>query len=177
MIDIQRPTIVEPWHPDLLSKKFFEELFKSNMNGNRFIEINPTDVRGLNGGTSKPPFNVGEIIKTRKTNSEFGVILETYLVEKWNIQSINDPIKARPYSYDLMCVIKWANKNIFKLDKKQETQIVPFGTIQSASSEIQSLKLKIESSQRKLALMEADVKPLMEFYSEFSKSNNLLMPA
>lgn len=166
MTVLKRPMIVEPWHPDLLSRKFIEELFSglTTNESRRFIEVNPSDIRG-----NPPLIKVGEIVKSKSPQN--GVVLETYLVERWlnrkgGTWSADQIIAARPNSYEQHCLVKWLPKKRLK-DTFSEALIVPASSLQSISKEVDALRAKTEASLKKLKALEEGSDILASYYKEF----------
>jgi hypothetical protein len=164
--EMKRPTIVEPWHPDILSRKFLDDMFAGRMDARRYIDINPNDMRGL-PVMVKP----GNIVKMRRSSgSAMGVVLETYLAEVWQNRNTEKIAQARPQAYDLMCMIKWTAKRRTKAEAGIDAEMISAGMLTVVSDESKQLKVKIQELQKKLLQVESSFGALNEYYAEFIKS-------
>lgn len=131
--------IVEAWHPDIISKDFVSNLFsgKNKYEAKRYVEKNPCDVRG-----APVAFVAGEWVG-HKNKTIQGVVLETYLTERWVNKDGKYSLKGRPHQYELSCLVKWAPK-LRPKNSLPETEIISATSLKSISTQIKLLESKLK---------------------------------
>ncbi len=140
---MSKTQIVEPWHPDLVSKEFLNNLFsgRAKYEARRYVEKNPKEVRGV-----PATFHEGDWVYEKSKPAVHGVILETYLTERWvnrEREGGTPSLRSRPYQYELSCLVKWVPKSRPK-DSQPETVIVSAAGLKSLTDQIKTLENKLK---------------------------------